>query len=62
MDIKNSVALITGAGNGIGEAVARHFVRHGAKVAIVDMSQKDIDRVVADIMEWVAKRSASRAM
>lgn len=49
MDIKNSVALITGAGNGIGEAVAKHFVRHGAKVAIVDMSQKDVDRVVADI-------------
>jgi len=49
MDIKNSVALITGAGNGIGEAVAKHFVRHGAKVAIVDLSQKDVDRVVADI-------------
>lgn len=49
MDIKNSVALITGAGNGIGEAVAKHFVRHGAKVAVVDRSQKDIDRVVADI-------------
>ena len=49
MDIKNSVALITGAGNGIGEAVAKHFVRHGAKVAVVDLSQKDVDRVVADI-------------
>jgi len=51
MQIKDSVALITGGGNGIGEAVAKHFVRHGAKVAIVDMAQKEIDRVLADIRE-----------
>jgi 3-oxoacyl-[acyl-carrier protein] reductase len=49
MDIKGSVALITGGGNGIGEAVAKHLVRHGGKVALVDMSQKDVDRVVAEI-------------
>jgi 3-oxoacyl-[acyl-carrier protein] reductase len=51
MDIQGSVALITGGGNGIGEAVAKYFVRHGAKVAIVDMSQKDVDRVVAELKE-----------
>jgi 3-oxoacyl-[acyl-carrier protein] reductase len=49
MDIKGSVALITGGGNGIGEAVAKHLVRQGGRVALVDMSQKDVDRVVSEI-------------
>jgi 3-oxoacyl-[acyl-carrier protein] reductase len=51
MEIKGSVAVITGAGNGIGEAVAKYFVRNGAKVVIVDMVQKNIDRVVKDIKD-----------
>ncbi len=51
MDIKGSVAVVTGGGNGIGEAVAKFFIRNGAKVAIVDMSQKNIDRVVSEIRE-----------
>jgi 3-oxoacyl-[acyl-carrier protein] reductase len=49
MEIKNSVVLITGGAGGIGEAIARYFARHGAKVAIVDSVQKNIDRVVAGI-------------
>jgi len=49
MEIKGSVAVITGGGNGIGEAVAKYFVRNGAKVAIVDMVQKNLDRVVGEI-------------
>ena len=51
MEIKGSVAVVTGGGNGIGEAVAKYFVRNGAKVVIVDMAQKNIDRVVKDIQE-----------
>ena len=49
MEIKGSVAVITGGGNGIGEAVAKYFISNGAKVVIVDMMQKNIDRVVEEI-------------
>ena len=51
MEIKGSVAVVTGGGNGIGEAVAKFFISHGAKVVIVDMAQKNIDRVVSEIKD-----------
>ena len=49
MEIKGSVALVTGGGNGIGEAVVKYLSSRGAKVAVVDMVQKNIDRVVAEV-------------
>lgn len=49
MDIQGSVALITGGANGIGEAVARHLVQQGGKVALVDTSATALDRVVRDL-------------
>ena len=36
MDFKGKVAVITGAANGIGRAVALGFAAHGAKVVLVD--------------------------
>ena len=51
MQIKGSVALVTGGASGIGEAVVKHLVRNGAKVVVVDVEQKNIDRVVNDIKE-----------
>jgi len=39
--LRNKVAVITGAGTGFGEGIARAFVREGAKVVIADI---DVDR------------------
>lgn len=49
MEIKGSVAIITGGGNGIGEAVAKKLSAEGAKVCLVDMSEENLKRVEADI-------------
>ena len=38
-DIKDSVAIITGSGRGIGRAIANLFAEHGAKVVISDIDQ-----------------------
>lgn len=42
-----SVALITGASRGIGEAVARAAVARGARVGLIARSKDDLERVLA---------------
>jgi 3-oxoacyl-[acyl-carrier protein] reductase len=49
MMFANQVAVITGAGRGIGAAAAHLFARHGAKVVVNDLNQEPADEVVAAI-------------
>lgn len=48
-DLKNKVALITGASKGIGEAIALTLAAHGAKVVINSRKQEEIDKVASMI-------------
>lgn len=47
--IKDAVAVITGSGSGIGEAVAKCWVEQGGKAVLGDVSLPNLDRVAADI-------------
>ena len=45
--MQDQVAIVTGAGRGIGESIARHFVEVGAKVAVVSRSVANSSKVAA---------------
>jgi len=49
MKLKDKVAIITGAGQGIGEAYARRFAKEGAKVVVADINEEKGRAVAASI-------------
>jgi 3-oxoacyl-[acyl-carrier protein] reductase len=51
IDLENKVAVITGAGRGIGRSIAISYAQNGAKVCCLSRSQKEIDATASYIKE-----------
>ena len=47
LDIKGSVAVITGGAGGIGFAIAEHWVKNGGKVVIGDVAAEPLEKAAA---------------
>lgn len=47
--LANKIAIITGAGNGIGKACAKRFAEDGATVIVNDILEPNVQAVVGDI-------------
>ena len=49
MRLKDKAAIVTGAGTGIGEAIAHKFAREGARVVLAGLPEDPVDDVAAAI-------------
>lgn len=49
MKLQNKVAVVTGAGSGMGKAIVTLFAKEGAKVIAADINQGALDKLVAAI-------------
>ena len=58
IDLKNKIAIVTGAGRGIGRVIARTFAQEGATVIILDFKQDLLDDASVEWVEagWPGKR------
>jgi 7-alpha-hydroxysteroid dehydrogenase len=51
LSIAGKTAIVTGAANGVGLAIARHFVDKGARVMFADMDEEGLAREVGETEE-----------
>ncbi|MDA3833028.1 MAG: 3-oxoacyl-ACP reductase FabG [Spirochaetales bacterium] len=61
MNLESKVAIITGAGRGIGRAITLELAKHGADCVIVDIDLENADKVVDEVINIGTKAISIRA-
>jgi NAD(P)-dependent dehydrogenase (short-subunit alcohol dehydrogenase family) len=59
--LKGKVAIVTGAGRGIGQAVALAFARHGARLVLVARTTSELEKVSAQVKHLGSEGLVARA-
>jgi 3-oxoacyl-[acyl-carrier protein] reductase len=57
MRLEGKCAIVTGAGRGIGKAIARRFLEEGAQVMICDVDEGRLEAAHEELSAWGEVRS-----
>ena len=52
MLLKNKIAIITGAGGGIGSTIAKTFAKEGCSLILIDRAKATLDRISKELEEY----------
>jgi 3-oxoacyl-[acyl-carrier protein] reductase len=58
--LEGKVAVITGAGQGLGRAYAHRFIQEGARVVVADIQEEKVHSVVREVQDLGGKGTAVR--
>ena len=61
MRLKGKVAIVTGAGSGFGAGIAKRFAEEGAQVVVVDIDDKNGNRVAQDLKAEFVRADVTRS-
>ena len=61
MDFSGKVSIVTGASQGIGEAIALDLAQNGAEIILVDIQKQKLDDVARKIQDIRGKAFAYEA-
>ena len=56
--LQNHIAAVTGAGSGIGAAIAKGYAREGSILAVLDIDKEAAEKTAAEIKAEAGKASA----
>lgn len=62
MDVKNKSVVITGGSSGLGLALAKHFAKQGAKIALIARNEHKLNNAKSEILAFASNSDKANVL